>query len=736
MFQARHYLSQFLVTDLSNDRLSRVGPVEAAWIEDGDAVFSAPLVAQSPRQEAERFDPAARSGEVRVRLRAYGNEILRAAVTRSFAAFRDDSPMLQLDRSLERQALRLVEKPDGWLVLAGDQEKAWIDRGDFAPHFSPDSQVWVRSQRDDHFFASLWDALPVFFLEKGESTYTGPVMAGFALQLEPSEHLCGSGERFERIDLAGKQFELVNYDALGVNNDRAYKNIPFLLSSRPYGLFVHSHARQRIDAGALSSRSLQWLVEEDGLDFFLIGGGSFAQILYNYRRLTGFPALPPVWSFGAWMSRMTYHSDEEASGVAGRLRAEGYPMDVIHLDTGWFEREWICDWKFSAERFPNPADFFERMRARGFHVSLWQYPYIHRESGWVQEALEHGWAARETHPESGVSLGYTLDFTREGTAEWYGEKLLGPLFEAGAAAIKTDFGEEVDEGAEYAAMAGRSYHNLFALLYQKAAWEATQRARGQGETVIWARSAWAGSQRYPVHWGGDSACTFDGLAGSLAGGLHFGLSGFAFWGHDIGGFHGVPDFMQNKPSDRLYLRWVQAGVFTSHMRFHGSTPREPWEYPSVAAQVREWLRFRYALLPYILREAQECVRSGLPMMRALVLDWPNDPAAWSIQDQYLFGSAFLVCPVLHDGSARPVYLPAGRWVDFWTGTPIEGPRYLPLVDAGQSRLPLYVRFGSTLQFSEPVQHTGQLAQARKFNITFNNRYSGFNSSELARWVRI
>ncbi len=641
--------------------------------------------------------------------------------------------MLQIAPGLNQQALQIETREDGWRLLTEDgQERAWVDRQDFSPHLSPDGKVWVQFQREDHFFDNLWDALPALFLDKAEGSH----LAGFALEAKPGEHFCGTGERFDRIDLFGRQIDLINTDALGVNNERAYKNIPFLLSSRPYGLFVHSHSIMHLDIGAHSTRSLQWLTEDDQLDLFLIGGGSPERILYNYRRLTGFPAMPPTWSFGAWMSRMTYRSEEEVTSIAGRLRAEGYPMDVIHLDTGWFEREWVCDWRFSTERFPDPSEFFKRMQDKGFHVSLWQYPYIHRESTLVEEALAYPYVGKEHRAESGVGLGYTLDFTRPETAQWYSQRLLSPLLETGAAAIKTDFGEDVDEDATYASLPGRKYHNLFALLYQKAAWEATCRVKGEENTVIWARSAWAGSQRYPVHWGGDSASTFDGLAGSLYGGLHLGLSGFAFWSHDVGGFYGVPDFMNNRPSEKLYLRWVQFGVLSSHMRFHGTTPREPWEYPGAASMVREWLRFRYALLPYILRESKQCTQSGFPMIRALVLEWPNDPAAWSICDEYLFGTAFLVCPFTHEGNKRTVYLPEGQWVDFWNGQTLQGPLRLPEVENSPSRLPLYVRYGTAVEYCEPVQHTGQLDKAERFTIRYDDSYSGFDSSELARWVRI
>jgi alpha-D-xyloside xylohydrolase len=306
----------------------------------------------------------------------------------------------------------------------------------------------------------------------------------------------------------------------------------------------------------------------------------------------------------------------------------------------------------------------------------------------------------------------------------------------GAAVIKTDFGEEVDEGAVYTGLAGNQYHNLFALLYAKAAWEATERVRGAGQGIIWARSAWAGSQRYPVHWAGDAASTYDALAGTLCGGLHFGLSGFAFWSHDVGGIHGIPDYVETRPTNDLYVRWTQVGVFSSHLRFHGGSPREPWEYPAVAGIVREWLRLRYALLPYILEQAQACCRGGLPVFRSLVFDWPADPAVWSLADEYLFGDAFLVCPVLDASGVRSVYLPEGRWVDFWSGQTLTGPLHLQGVKSPLARLPLYVRYDSEITFAEPVENTRLLPEARRVTIRFDEIYRGFESSLLKEWINL
>jgi len=215
-----------------------------------------------------------------------------------------------------------------------------------------------------------------------------------------------------------------------------------------------------------------------------------------------------------------------------------------------------------------------------------------------------------------------------------------------------------------------------------------------------------------------------------------GLSGFAFWSHDVGGIHGIPDYMATRPSDAVYVRWTQVGVLSSHIRYHGGTPREPWEYADVSGIVRQWLRFRYALLPYILEQALLCCKNGLPIFRSLIFDWPQDPAAWSIDDDYLFGDSFIVCPVLNDCGIRNVYLPEGQWIDFWSGKPFSGPTHLKQVALPLARLPLFVRHGSQIIFAEPVEHTGQLEHAQRFTILFDESYHGLETSALGSWIRL
>jgi alpha-D-xyloside xylohydrolase len=309
--------------------------------------------------------------------------------------------------------------------------------------------------------------------------------------------------------------------------------------------------------------------------------------------------------------------------------------------------------------------------------------------------------------------------------------MLRSLFDAGASAIKTDFGETVDMEADFQGMPAERLHNLYGLLYQRAAFEITKECTGQG--IIWARAGWAGCQRYPLHWGGDCACTWDGMAGSLRGGLHLGLSGFAFWSHDVPGFHGLPEFMNSWPSDALYVRWTQFGVFTSHLRYHGTTPREPYEYPAVADTARKWLKLRYALIPYLVEQGKVAASSGYPLLRALMLHHPDDPACWLADDQFLCGDAFLVAPVMNDQGVRDVYLPEGEWVDLWDGTVHTGPERVRGVRVPLERMPVYARRNAEVPvYGESVQCTDEMDLGKVTLLKFGSRYRGIASSPLGQ----
>jgi alpha-D-xyloside xylohydrolase len=736
MQQTNYQLFDFL--DFSpelneGDRLWRACLPTAIQKINGDIFVTIPFQQQNNSNEITPDFSVPRK-EFVLRLQAISEKILRASM--AFAGeIMENSEMLELDSCLKKQALSFEKKPEEWIVKDESGNKRAVFGfceaktdwwSDLIPapaetlflSFFPDGKKEVALSAYDMFSPTRHDAFALAFVEKnGEANRTT-----FSFQAKPDECYYGTGERFAKMDLSGKTFQLRNQDGQGVNNRRTYKNIPFYLSSENYGLFVHTTSFAKFSLADHSTRSVQVLVEEPLLDFFLIGGDSPEEILFGYRQLTGFPTMPPLWSFGTWMSRMTYFSADEVTEICDRMRTEDFPCDVIHLDTGWFETDWLCEWKFNDERFPNPTQFIQNLKEKGFRVSLWQLPYISYNAIQYKEADENEYISKSERKISGSSnfsvqdFAGTIDFTYDKATEWY-KGLLRNLLEMGIACIKTDFGEDIHLDAEYRNMSPEKLHNLYPLLYQKAAYEVTKEVTGDG--IIWARAGWAGCQRYPLHWGGDSACSWDGLAGSLKGGLQLGLSGFAFWSHDVPGFHGVPNFMNSVLPEDIYVRWTQFGVFSSHLRYHGSHQREPWHYPNVAPIIRKWLKLRYQLIPYILQQSEITTRTGMPVLRALILHHPNDKTCRQIDDQYYFGDSILVAPVMNSENIRDIYLPEGKWVHFFTREVFEGNRWLKNVEVPLDEMPVFVKQGAEIpMYLEEVQCTDEMDMSKVIKIKF------------------
>jgi len=544
-------------------------------------------------------------------------------------------------------------------------------------------------------------AYPLGFTQHGDRT-----AAFAAFELHHEEAVYGLGEGFGPMDKRGTRQRLWLQEAFSNTSPAAYKQCPFLLSTRGYGLFANTSNAVTVDVGGRDHTATSLVVEDaTALDLFLIHGPSVREILPRYTAITGAPALPPRWSFGLWMGRITYRSQDEVERVARELRERRIPCDVIHIDTGWFANEYVCDLEFSRERFPDPAGMCARLAEQGFRVCLWQWPNYNVGSPLFDAGLREGFLARRP---SGHAYTFAGGYGEDaGLVDWSNPaaaEALGPrfarLFAAGVAAIKVDYGEGAPPDAVYHDVPRTAMHNRYPLLYARAIWEMTQRARGAEDTVLWARAAWAGSQRYPVHWSGDGVARFEDLACVLRAALSFGLSGFPFYSHDIGGFSGLP-------SPELYVRWAQLGLFCSHARAHGSPPREPWAYgPEAEAIVRAHLELRYRLLPYLYSEAVDCCARSLPLVRPLVVEFQEDPVTHGIDDQYLLGAALLVAPVLDERTRRRVYLPAGGWFDFATRVRLEGGRFIE-VEAPLERLPLFVREGHVLALGPVAQHTGE-----------------------------
>ncbi|MBQ1801274.1 MAG: alpha-xylosidase, partial [Prevotella sp.] len=586
---------------------------------------------------------------------------------------------------------------------------------------------------DDHFSPPRYDALPLGFVSCGNATTKEETneRATISFKCQADECFVGTGERFRKMDLSGQTFQLKNQDGQGVNNRRCYKNIPFYMSSRMYGVFYHTSDYCKLSLADHSSRSVQFMCDRATIDAFLIGGKTPEEILHNYRKLTGFPSMPPLWSFGIWMSRMTYFSAEEVNDICDHLRKEHYPCDVIHLDTGWFRTDWLCEWKFNPERFPDPKGFIQDLKKKGFRVSLWQLPYVAKGAEQLEEAKANQYIApllkEQASEGSNFSALYyagTIDFTYDKAVEWYKKKLLKPLLDMGVTCIKTDFGENIHLDAVYHSMTPEQLNNLYALLYQKAAFEITKEVTGDG--IIWARAAWAGCQRFPLHWGGDSASSWDGMAGSLKGGLHFGLSGFAFWSHDVPGFHSIPDFMNSPINPQVYVRWTQFGVFTSHIRYHGTCKREPWHYPEIAPIIKRWWKLRYRLIPYIIQQSEMACQSGLPIVQALIFHHPDDRQCWHIDDEYYFGNEFLVCPVMNDKGIRDIYLPDGEWINFFTGERMEGGKWYDAVKTPLDLMPVFVHPNATIPiYPNDVDCTDDMDLSKAINLEITDNYIGY-----------
>jgi alpha-D-xyloside xylohydrolase len=375
------------------------------------------------------------------------------------------------------------------------------------------------------------------------------------------------------------------------------------------------------------------------------------------------------------------------------------------------------------------------LKEKGFRVSLWQMPYIAEDAAQHDEAVRNNYIGKRgsgaMKGESNFSaLDYagTIDFTNPEAVEWY-RGLLKNLLDMGVACIKTDFGEDIHMDAEYYGMDAEKLRNLYALLYQRTAFEITREVSGEG--IVWARAGWAGCQRYPVHWGGDAACTWDGMAGSLKGGLHLGLSGFGFWSHDVPGFHGLPDFMNAVIPDDLYVRWTQFGVFTSHLRYHGTSKREPWHFPVVSGIVRKWLRLRYALLPYLLEQSAKTTKTGFPLLRSLVFHHPGDRQCWHIDDQYYFGDDFLVAPVMNSENRRDAYLPEGTWINLFSGGNVEGGKWLYGLEVPLEEMPVWVRQGARVPvYPEKISCTDEYDPSGVKDIKFDGEYHGIADSCL------
>jgi len=518
-----------------------------------------------------------------------------------------------------------------------------------------------------------------------------------SFSLSPDEKLFGGGESFTRLNKRGQKLVLYAYDAYSVQTPNMYKPVPFFMSSRGYGMFVHTSAPLTLDLGHSYDEANVIYLGDDVLDMFFFFG-SPKEILSEYTAITGRAPLPPLWSFGLWMGRESYSSEEEVREVAKKLRQERIPSDVIHIDTGWPEVPHRCDFEFSSSRFEDPEKMLSDLKESGFRVSLWQLPYLNPKNELHDEATEKGYVVLSAYGKPPVDDA-VIDLSNPEAVRWYQEKL-ARLLRMGVAVYTADFGEAAPlTGIYHERTSNFLEHNLYPLRYNKAVADITREITGNG--TVYARSAWAGSQRYPIHWGGDAEITDGAMAGTLRGGLSLGLCGFSFWSHFIGGFS------QRSP-ENLYLRWLAFGVLSSHSRCHGEPPTEPWEYGEGFTEAfRRIVELRYRLMPYIYAQAALASQEGHPMVRALFFEYPEDPTSWLIEDQYLFGTDLLVAPIMEEAPDRKVYLPPGSWIDYQDDKVYEGARWHDM-QVGELPVVMLIRDGAAIPHADLAQSTGEI----------------------------
>jgi alpha-D-xyloside xylohydrolase len=521
------------------------------------------------------------------------------------------------------------------------------------------------------------------------------------LALGVGELVYGLGERFGPFVKNGQSIETWNADG-GTSSEQAYKNVPFYVTNRGYGILVDHPGHVSFEVGSENVERVQFAVSGERLRYYVIAGSGPREILERYTALTGRPALPPAWSFGTWLSTSftTDYDEQTVNSFIDGFAERDLPLSVFHFDCFWMREFNWCDFEWDPRVFPDPEGMLARLHARGLRVSVWVNPYIGQRSPLFEEARAGGYLLRRPDGsvwqwdmwQAGMAI---VDFTNPAARTWYQDKLRG-LVAQGVDTFKTDFGERVPLDVQwYDGSAPEGMHNRFAQLYNEAVFEVLQERDGT-DAVVFARSATVGGHRFPVHWGGDSASTFVSMAETLRGGLSLAFGGFGFWSHDIGGFEGTPD-------PAVFKRWVAFGFLSSHSRFHGSRSyRVPWAFDEEAVEVtRVFSQLKMRLMPYLYAAALESATSGTPVMRPMALAYPHDPAVAYLDRQYMLGADILVAPVFSADGEVEFYLPEGGWTHLLTGERVSGGSWRR-ERHGFTSLPIYVRDGTVLPWGARV----------------------------------
>ncbi|MCL2079247.1 MAG: alpha-xylosidase [Oscillospiraceae bacterium] len=557
------------------------------------------------------------------------------------------------------QKLSLDETDDAYVICAGKM-RITLTKGRFKIAIDYDSKLLTSSDYKQAAYLTTNDG--PFFRER--------------IDLGVDEYIYGLGERFTPFVKNGQSVDIWNEDG-GTSSDISYKSVPFYLSSKGYGVFVDHTEKVSFEIATESASRVQFSVPGEELNYYVIGGKDAKAAISNYTAFTGRSPLPPAWSFGLWLSTSftTDYDEDTVNGFIDGMSEREIPLSVFHYDCFWMkEYEW-CNFAWDPAMFPEPEAMLKRLHGKGLKVCVWINSYIGQKSPLFDEAASLGYLLKRTNGkpwqwdmwQPGMGI---VDFTNPDAADWYTGKLEA-LADMGVDAFKTDFGERIPtEGVVWSDGSDpEKMHNYYAYLYNKVVFEFLERKRGKGNAVLFARSATAGCQQFPVHWGGDCEATFSAMAETIRGGLSLAACGFAFWSHDIGGF-------EHTATADVYKRWIAFGLFSTHSRLHGSSSyRVPWLYDEESVEVlRSFTKIKHSLMPYLFAQAIEATKTGVPVMRPMVLEFADDLMCRTLDKQYMLGDSLLVAPVFFEDGHCDIYLPQGKYTNFFTGKTEKGGR--------------------------------------------------------------
>lgn len=602
-----------------------------------------------------------------------------------------------------------VTEDDEKLCIASGSLALIITKETWSMTYERNGEAVTRSSgRDLAYMKTAWRGLAY---DKGmDDAYVRQ-----ELSLSVGELVYGMGERFTNFTKNGQSVDIWNEDG-GTSTYQSYKNVPFYITDKGYGVFVNHPEKVSFEVGTEQVSKVEFSVQGESLDYFLINGPTMKDVLKRYTDLTGKPALPAQWTFGLWLSTSftTNYDEKTVMSFIDGMEERGIPLQVFHFDCFWMKEFHWSDFIWDSRVFSDPEGMLKRIKAKGLKVCVWINSYIGQESCLFAESMEKGYLVKRTDGsvwqwdmwQPGMAL---VDFTNPDACKWFQDKL-EVLVDMGVDCFKTDFGERIpDEGVVYYDGSDpKKMHNYYTYLYNKTVYELLQRKKGEHEAVLFARSATAGGQKFPVHWGGDCWSTYEAMAESIRGGLSLTMSGFGYWSHDIGGF-------ENTSTADVYKRWTAFGLLSTHSRFHGSTSyRIPWAYDEEAVDVvRFFTKLKLTLIPYLYSSAVETSKTGVPMMRSMVLEYEKDPCCKHLDRQYMLGEKLLVAPIFNDKGIANYYLPKGKWTNYFTGEVREGGIWCE-EKHGYMSIPLWVRGNSIVPVCDSL---GRAMDSFKENIT-------------------